>query len=76
MSNAILSTANEDFTDGCKDIEFAAGVNVVGCGCVGIVSDGVPEPPEMFEIRATVSDNSIQITGQTSTIVQINDSII
>ena len=30
----------------------------------------------MFEIRATVSDNSIQITGQTSTIVQINDSII
>ena len=68
------STANEDFKDSCKDIEFAAGVNVRGCGCVGILSDSDAEGPEMFEIAAIVSDESIEVTGQTTAGVVINDN--
>ena len=54
---------------------FDVGEDVRGCGCIGIISDGFIESEEMFQITATVSDESVEITGLTSAIVNITDAV-
>ena len=66
--------ADEDFVATPENIEFDVGNNVRSCGCVGIIDDLADEQLEVFQIVASVSDELVVITGQTTATVEVTDN--
>ena len=65
-----------DFTEIEKRIGFQSGINVRGCGCIGIINDPVLNVPKEFGVIAAINDPVLNSTGTLSTSVMITPDTI